>query len=227
MTTHQPTPGATTQPTDAFPSLSVRVCVVLMRWTGSGLEFATTPGDALPSSRPRVSETLDETAVRVIQEATREDPHYLEQLYTFSPIQGGPRQIVISYLGLVAAGSHASGKPETLAWSPVEPAHLPVDLEQMVLEYALVRLRAKLGYTNIAFYLLPATFTLSELQQAYERILHQPMDKRNFRRRMIASGLLIDTGEKHREGSHRPAALYRIREQDDEASYLTPPLVVR
>ncbi|HWV25569.1 MAG TPA: hypothetical protein VNZ58_15405 [Thermomicrobiales bacterium] len=191
------------------------------------MEVATIDGAALPSSRPRVAETLDETAIRVIQEATQDDPHYLEQLYTFSPIQGGPRQIVISYLGLVAAGRRVSPTPDTLVWESVDEARVPDELERMVLEYALVRLRAKLGYTNIAFYLLPATFTLSELQQAYERILHQPMDKRNFRRRMIASGLLIDTGEKRREGSHRPAALYRIREQDDEASYLTPPLVVR
>jgi hypothetical protein len=51
------------------------------------------------------------------------------------------------------------------------------------------------------------------------------MDKRNFRRRMIASGILIDTGEQRREGSHRPAALYRFREQGDQASYLTPPLL--
>lgn len=223
---HKPTAGSPSPP-DAFPSLSVRVCVALVRWTGEDLEIATIDGTSLPSSRPRVSETLDETAIRVIQDATEDDPHYLEQLYTFSPIQGGPRQIVISYLGLVAAGNDDSDTPETLAWQPVDSASLPDELEQMVLEYALVRLRAKLGYTNIAFYLLPATFTLSELQQAYERILHQPMDKRNFRRRMIASGLLITTGEKRREGSHRPAALYRIREQDDEASYLTPPLVVR
>lgn len=220
-----PSPTTGSPSPDAFPSLSLRVCVALVRWTGSELEIATIDGRALPSSRPRVSETLDETAVRVIQEATGGDPHYLEQLYTFSPIQGGPRQIVISYLGLAAAGAPAA--PADLTWLSVDEALLPDELERMVLEYALVRLRAKLGYTNIAFYLLPAAFTLSELQQAYERILEQPMDKRNFRRRMIASGMLIDTGDKRREGSHRPAALYRIREQDDEASYLTPPLVVR
>lgn len=190
------------------------------------MEFGTIADRALPSSRPRISETLDETAVRVIQESTGNDPHYLEQLYTFSPIEGGPRQILISYLALVADSTPASNQHPALQWEPVESAQLPSELEQMVLEYALVRLRAKLGYTNIAFYLMPAQFTLSELQQAYEHILQQRMDKRNFRRRMIASGLMIDTGEKRREGSHRPAALYRIREQDD-GSYLTPPLVVR
>jgi 8-oxo-dGTP diphosphatase len=93
----------------------------------------------------------------------------------------------------------------------------------MVVEYALVRLRAKLGYTNIAFHLLPELFTLSELQETYETILGRVLDKRNFRRRMIASGIVEQTEDKRREGSHRPATLYRFRPLDDRETYLTPP----
>ena len=93
----------------------------------------------------------------------------------------------------------------------------------MVVDYALMRLRAKLGYTNVAFHLLPEQFTLSELQETYETILARRLDKRNFRRRMIASGILLETEAKRREGSHRPATLYRFRPTDDRESYLTPP----
>jgi hypothetical protein len=96
-------------------------------------------------------------------------------------------------------------------------------MDRRVLDYALMRLRAKLGYTNIAFHLLPPTFTLSELQLAYEAVLGHPVDKRNFRRRMIASGILDQLDEKRRDGSHRPAALYRFASRDDREAYLTPP----
>jgi 8-oxo-dGTP diphosphatase len=95
--------------------------------------------------------------------------------------------------------------------------------DRMVVEYALVRLRAKLGYTNIAFHVLPERFTLSELQETYETILARRLDKRNFRRRMIASGILLSTGDQRREGSHRPATLYRFKPGDDRETYLTPP----
>jgi hypothetical protein len=209
------------------PGSSLRVCVALIRWNGTGLETATIQSHHLPSAVPAADEALDQTAIRAIREATGVDAQYLEQLYTFSPSHGGPRQIVISYLALFSPDTATPETADELTWSLAEATTLADDLEQMVLEYALVRLRAKLGYTNIAFYLLPATFTLSQLQQTYESILDQAMDKRNFRRRMIASGILIDTGEQLREGSHRPAALYRFREHGDQASYLTPPLLTK
>jgi 8-oxo-dGTP diphosphatase len=99
---------------------------------------------------------------------------------------------------------------------------LASNADQAVLDYALMRLRAKLGYTNIAFHLVPEKFTLPELQRAYESILLHPVDKRNFRRRILASGILTQTDEKRRDGSHRPAALYRFSSQEDHTSYLTP-----
>ena len=99
--------------------------------------------------------------------------------------------------------------------------------DRMVIDYALVRLRAKLGYTTVAFHLLPPTFTLTELQGAYETILGHPLDKRNFRRRVIAAGILARTDAQRRMGSHRPAALYRFQSLDDRETYLTPPWAER
>ena len=69
----------------------------------------------------------------------------------------------------------------------------PVD--RMIVDYALLRLRAKLGYTTIAFHLLPPSFSLSELQNVYEAVLDHQLDKRNFRRRIHAAGVLEGTGE--------------------------------
>jgi 8-oxo-dGTP diphosphatase len=91
-----------------------------------------------------------------------------------------------------------------------------------IVDYALVRLRAKLGYTTIAFHLLPESFSLSELQQVYEIVLGRELDKRNFRRRIQSAEILDATRETRREGSHRPARLYRFRAAHDADTYLTP-----
>jgi 8-oxo-dGTP diphosphatase len=82
-----------------------------------------------------------------------------------------------------------------------------------VIDYALRRLRAKLEYSNVAYSLLPAEFTLSQLQRVYEAILGRPLDKRNFRKRMLSLGLVEATGHTATEGRHRPAQMYRFRER--------------
>jgi 8-oxo-dGTP diphosphatase len=213
-------PSDMTRPT---PGSSLRVCVALFRWSGNQLETAISSDQRIPCGVPHADETLDAAAERVIRERSGNDAQYVEQLYTFSRPSGEHREVVISYLGLFSADSLRTVTDSSLQWMPVTTATIEDDVEQMVLQYAVVRLRAKLGYTNIAFHLVPTTFTLTELQQVYECILGQPMDKRNFRRRIIASGILTNTNETRREGNHRPAMLYRFSEQDDHTSYLTPP----
>jgi 8-oxo-dGTP diphosphatase len=94
--------------------------------------------------------------------------------------------------------------------------------DRTVLDYALLRLRAKIGYTTIAFHLMPKAFSLSDIQQTYETILGRQLDPRNFRRRLVSSGLLQPENRLRREGSHRPAALYSFAGNHDPASYLTP-----
>ena len=84
-----------------------------------------------------------------------------------------------------------------------------------ILAAALARLKAKVRYAPIGFELLPPRFTLSQLQRLYETVLEQPLDKRNFRKRILAMGLLADTGELERDVAHRAARLYRF----DKARY--------
>ena len=210
-------------PADASAGSALRVCVALFRWSGTRLETATGTTGRIPWATPNPDEPLGATAERVIHKWAGVDAEYVEQLYTFSRSNGSQREIVISYLGLFSPETFRDAKNHSLSWTSAAETHPDDDIDRMVLEYAIVRLRAKLGYTNIAFHLVPSTFTLSELQHVYESILDQQMDKRNFRRRMIASGILTNTTETRREGSHRPAMLYRFSEQEDETSYLTPP----
>jgi 8-oxo-dGTP diphosphatase len=215
--------GTRTGTTGSSPGSSLRVCVALFRWSGTNIETALCETGHLPWAVPHPDEPLGATAERVIRDWANVDAQYVEQLYTFSQSDGDDREIVISYLGLFSPETFASGESGSLAWSSTHNLIIADEIERMILDYAVVRLQAKLGYTNIAFNLVPATFTLSELQLAYESILGQPMDKRNFRRRMIASGILTKTNQTRRDGSHRPAALYRFTEREDHTSYLTPP----
>jgi len=83
-----------------------------------------------------------------------------------------------------------------------------------VIEQAITRVRAKLDYTNIAYGLLPARFTVRELQTTYEAIMEGPLDRRNFRKRMLSAGIIEPTGARRRDGAHRPALLYRFQSRE-------------
>jgi len=197
------------------------LCVVPFRLANGELEIGTIVHlgqTLLPTGDPIVGEALDDAARRIICGDAGRAEEYLEQLYTFSLDAPDRRQIVISYIALF----RESPPTNQLHWVPLTTLELDRPVDRAVLDYAVTRLRAKFGYTNIAFHLLPSTFTLTELQQAYESVLQHPVDKRNFRRRMTATEILEDTGQKRRDGSHRPAALYRFASRDDQAEYLTP-----
>jgi 8-oxo-dGTP diphosphatase len=175
---------------------------------------------ALPRGLPGPEAGLDGEARRIVDSSDSGAHVYLEQLYTLSVDAGPGWTIIVSYLALAAAASATAADG---SWRPIAALPPLGDADRMVLDYALVRLRAKIGYTTIAFHLLPPTFTLRELQDAYEAILGHALDKRNFRRRLTAANVLEPTADKRRDGSHRPAVVYRFRADHDPATYLTPP----
>lgn len=184
----------------------------------AGTRFGTT----LITGHAFAGESLDEAASRIVREWFGMPAQYIEQLYSLSVDREGHREVAIGYIVLFRQDADLRRADERVVWSPVDHLLLHDETHRMVFDYALVRLKAKLGYTNIAFHLLPVMFTLSELQQTYETVLGHPVDKRNFRRRMVASGTLTKTAHMRRDGSHRPAALYQYVAQDDHAAYLTP-----
>lgn len=170
---------------------------------------------ALPGGLVGVEEDLEDAVRRVLAATARdsdaqrlEQPRHLEQLGTFGTPGRDPRGRVVSvsYLALLPCPAAVTGGA---AWQPaLDPPPLAFD-HTRILASAVERLRAKLSYSNVAYGLLPDTFTLSELQAVYEGVLDRPLDKRNFRRKVAALGLLAETGGQRR-GSHRPAQLYRF-----------------
>lgn|SRR5690625_5187955 len=168
----------------------------------------------LPGGRVRLDETLEEAANRQLAEKTGITGVYLEQLYTFGDPARDPRgrTIAVSYYALVPYNRLRSpeDRPE-LAWYQVdELPELGFD-HARIIAMAQERLSAKLDYSTIALQFMPERFTLSELQRVYESILGEPLDKRNFRKRVRNLHCLEDTGERYRGGNHRPAKLFRLK----------------
>lgn len=171
---------------------------------------------AIPGGFVHVAESLEQAARRELEEETGVQAVYLEQLYTFGEPRRDPRGRVISvaYVALVPADvtARAGDDAAQADWhSAYALPALAFDHAEIV-QYALQRLRYKLEYTAVGFELLPHEFTLSELQAAYETVLGERLDKRNFRRRLLEAGILEET-ERYREGESqgRPARLYRYQ----------------
>jgi 8-oxo-dGTP diphosphatase len=172
---------------------------------------------ALPGGFVDEQEDLYDAALRELKEETNVSNVYLEQLFTFGQPGRDPRArvITVAYFALLSADEVAEQRirsgddaGEARWWSIYALPELAFD-HARILDYALQRLRWKLEWTALGFLLLPKEFTLSELQRVYETVLREPLDKRNFRRKILSAGVLEETGNM-RAGDHRPAKLYRF-----------------
>ncbi|OGO51952.1 MAG: hypothetical protein A2148_04505 [Chloroflexi bacterium RBG_16_68_14] len=173
---------------------------------------------AIPGGLLQSGESLVAAATRKLVDETGVQDVYLEQLYTFNHLDdvtpGG--SVAVTYFALVdhdraRLADRADWRP---AWFGMHRLPKLAFRNEEVLQYALERLRNKLKYTNVAYSLLPARFTLSQLQRVYESILGRRLDKRNFRKRMLSLEIIEATDERQAEGAGRPARLYRFSSRE-------------
>jgi 8-oxo-dGTP diphosphatase len=205
-----------------YPRPALTVDCVVCGFDGGGLQVllirrALEPflgAWALPGGFVDMDEDLDQAARRELQEETHLSQVYLEQLFTFGTPGRDPRGRVVSvaYYALVRPDQHpATGDSDAseAAWHSVDQLPpLAFDHTQIIVK-ALERLRGKIRYQPVGFELLPKHFTLTQLQSLYEAILGRTIDKRNFRKKLLAFDLLIPL-DKFTSGAHRPARLYRF-----------------
>lgn len=176
---------------------------------------------ALPGGFVIMDEDLESAARRELEEETGLTNVFLEQLYTFGAPDRDPRGRVVSvaFYALVRPDQHpAEGSTDAseARWHPVaEVPGLAFD-HPAILEKALERLRGKIRYQPVGFELLPKHFTLAQLQSLYEAILGRPIDKRNFRKKLLAFDFLIPL-DQFITGAHRPARLHRFDRRKYEA----------
>jgi len=177
---------------------------------------------ALPGGFVRVEESLEEAALRELQEETGVNKVYLEQLYTFGQPERDPRErvVTVAYYALVKLSDHrvkGATDASQAAWFEVNDLPRLAFDHDKIIEEALQRLKGKVRYEPVGFELLPPKFTLTQLQHLYETILETTLDKRNFRKKILGMDVLIETDEIEQDVAHRAARLYRF----DEKKYRT------
>jgi len=172
---------------------------------------------ALPGGFVQQDESLDEGARRELQEETGLKGVFLEQLYTFGDPERDPRErvITVAYYALISSEQIslcAATDAEAVGWFALDELPTLAFDHMDIVSKAHERLAAKLDYSTIAFQFMAHEFTLTELQNVYEIILQEEIDKRNFRKWVLAMEKIEENGDVRREGAHRPAKLYRVRD---------------
>ena len=174
---------------------------------------------ALPGGFVKLDETLDEAARRELKEETALENIYMEQLYTFGDVERDPRERVVSvaYFALVQLNALKEVKGSTDAdeakWFDIKKLPPLAFDHRQILQTAMERLRGKLTYQPIVFELLPTKFVFSELESVYETILNEPLNRRNFRTKMMATGLVEELDEYLTNVSFRPPKLFRFNKK--------------
>ncbi|OGQ24431.1 MAG: NUDIX hydrolase [Deltaproteobacteria bacterium RBG_16_71_12] len=221
----------------AYPRPSVAVDVVALTVEQGSLHAAlyrraahpSRGRYALPGGFVRLDESLDAAARRLLAHKAGLSDVFLEQLFTFGDPKRDPRGRVIAVAyyalvdaarfprrrdGLVMARVNVPWQGETGGPIEAEDAEgrpLPFAFDHAdIVGLAVKRLRGKLDYSPVGFQLLPAEFTLRQLQDVHEVVRGEPVNKDSFRRRMLASGHLEATGSHEHNVTWRPAELYRF-----------------
>ena len=164
---------------------------------------------SLPWRFPQTGETLDAAAARVAQDALGESPIWMEQVGAFGDGKRHPSDADVS-VAYVALVPHETASPRTgYAWFPVGDLPPISPRQRGMVEAATRAIQSRLDQAPIAFRLLPATFTLSELQHMYELLLDKRLHKASFRRALQGAWLVEPTDEWRSEGRGRPAQLFR------------------
>jgi ADP-ribose pyrophosphatase YjhB (NUDIX family) len=207
------------------------------------LKWKNIDGWSLPGGYMKRSEEADEAAARLLQERTGLEKIFLQQYHTFTGIDRtkipgmdlqefgkamgvdiGPdhwlrqRVICVGYYALVeysrVSNPQADSFTDVCAWRNIdELPNLLFDHNEMI-EMAVRTLRLQLNFQPVGLNLLPHKFTMNELQKLYETLLGYPLDRGNFRKKMLGTGILRKTGERPTGKAHKAPHLYSFNKQE-------------
>lgn len=172
---------------------------------------ATLPGGFI---HPEEDQDTIDAASRMLKDKTGINSPYLEQLGTFSGAVRDPRgwSISIAYYALIPADLIDQEPSRGLVFQRVDQLKgLPFDHKEIV-QAAVDRVRSKSSYSSLPVYLCGEQFTLPYLQEVYEAVLGEPINKVSFRRKMDELDMLEPIeGEMETGRANRPAQLYRLK----------------
>lgn len=194
-------------------SFSVDLVLVTAMGNALAVLLARNSGDrerwSLPWRVPQAGESLDAAAAKGASEALGELPTWMEQAGAFGDGKRHPSDVDVSvaFVGLVP---HETASPRGgYAWFQMSELPVLSPRQRSMVDAATRTIQGRLDQAPIAFRLLPATFTLSELQQMYELLLGKRLHKASFRRALQGAWLVEPTDEWRSEGRGRPAQLFR------------------
>jgi 8-oxo-dGTP diphosphatase len=175
---------------------------------------------ALPGDLVYPDESIDDASQRILTELTGLENVYLEQVRTFGDLERHPvgRVITIAYYSLLKSNKFslkAASFAQEVKWHNINNVGQLAFDHNNILAVCFDTIKRKVRTRPVGFELLPAKFTLTELQQLYEAILEVELDKRNFRKKILSMNLLRDLNEFQEGVAHRPAKLYEF----DESKY--------
>ncbi|MFB3386441.1 NUDIX domain-containing protein [Flavobacterium sp. LAR06] len=171
---------------------------------------------ALPGGLVKNDESLSDAVIRELHEETNVQLTFMEQLYTFGDDvfrDSRNRVISIAYYALVDASNleiKADSDAERVQWCKIDAIPTLAFDHNLIIEKAIIRLKAKLTYEPIGFDLLPNEFLFSDLENLYCTILEKEIDRRNFRKKILSYGFLEETDHFSPIKSGRPAKLFRF-----------------
>lgn len=173
---------------------------------------------ALPGGYSAAGETTKQALDRVVERkigiSLSKQTKYEEQLYAFDTVARDPRGHAVSITYMACGLNIKPNSPaNTTQFFPLDQLPELAFDHGSIIEYAHKRLASKISYTNVIFSLLDTKFTMTELQSAYEAVFGQKLDKRNFRKKFAQLNLVDETNEYKREGAHRPARLYKFKQE--------------
>lgn len=174
---------------------------------------------SIPGGLLKDHSTATEEASSILKTKAGFQIEFLEQLFTFDDIKRDPRSrtISITYFALINPDHYQISvdlKSHDSQWFNLN------DLPQLafdhaeIIKLAITRLQGKIVYQPIGFELLSEEFTLSELQHLYEVVLGSELDKRNFRKKIISTGIVSTTGKKRIGMRNRQPELYKFNEKE-------------
>jgi 8-oxo-dGTP diphosphatase len=173
---------------------------------------------ALPGGLVLTDESLDDAVNRELKEEAGIDVNYLEQLYTFGAPDRDPRNhaVSVSYFGLVRPQDFqlvAQTDAEDVAWFNIKKLPKLAFDHKKIIDTAIKRLRGKITYEPVGFELLDKEFPFSDLEKLYQTLLDQDIDRRNFKKKIMALGILEELDETIQRKAGRPARLFKFNKK--------------
>jgi 8-oxo-dGTP diphosphatase len=173
---------------------------------------------ALPGGLVLNGESLDEAVNRELKEEAGIDVNYLEQLYSFGSPDRDPRNQVVSvsYFGLIRPQDYqlsAQTDAEDVGWFNIKKLPKLAFDHKKIIDLAIKRLRGKITYEPIGFELLEKEFPFSDLENLYQTLLDQDIDRRNFKKKIAGLGILEELEATVQRGAGRPARLFKFNKK--------------